>query len=295
MEENEVEAFLKTFSRAKGKEPQHFLLQSLPQKETVRQLSKELLELMFPGRKGGCGNQHCTLVEKVRFQMEIVSAMLSEQILLAYDYQDQGDDHKAKAESDVRALMEKLPAIRLMLKDDAKAGVAGDPATSSVKEVILCYPYLKAMTIYRVAHELYLRKVPLVPRMLTEIAHEETGIDINPGATIGSSFFIDHGTGVVIGETAIIGDFVKLYQGVTLGALSFPKDACGMLIRGTKRHPTIEDNVTVYSHATILGDITIGRNAIIGAGVWIKEDVPPDTMVVMEEPKKILRDLSKRR
>jgi len=137
--------------------------------------------------------------------------------------------------------------------------------------------------------------VPLIRRMLNEYAHKETGIDIHPGAVIGTSFFIDHGTGVVIGETSVIGDNVKIYQGVTLGALSFPKDACGELIRGARRHPTIEDNVTIYSNATILGDITIGKNAVIGSNVWIKEDVPAHTMAVIQEPKLTFRDLSGRK
>jgi len=296
MYEEEIDKFLATFNRAKGK-AQYFVLQPLPQMETIRSLVHEMMELMFPGRSGDC-EAKCTLEQKVHLQMHLVLSILREQIILAYNYDKPNENpsiHQAKAEEDVKGVLDQLPEIRRMLKSDAEAGFRGDPATNSVREVIISYPCMKAITTYRIAHVLYARHVPLVPRMMTETAHEETGIDINPGATIGSSFFIDHGTGVVIGETAVLGNNVKLYQGVTLGALSFPKDACGMLIRGTKRHPTVEDNVTIYSHATILGDITIGRNAVIGAGVWIKQDVPEDTLVMMEEPKTISRDLSKRK
>ncbi len=187
-----------------------------------------------------------------------------------------------------------LPQIRLVLKQDAQAGFDGDPAARNIREVILSYPCIKTLTIHRIAHELFKMDVPLIPRMFNEYAHKETGIDIHPGAEIGNSFFIDHGTGVVIGETTVIGDNVKLYQGVTLGALSFPKDACGSLIRGAKRHPTIEDNVTIYSNATILGDITIGKNAVIGSNVWIKESVSPNTLVSIQEPKISVRELRPR-
>lgn len=143
---------------------------------------------------------------------------------------------------------------------------------------------MKALCVHRVAHHLYKLGVPLVPRMMNEVMHMQTGIDIHPGAEIGKSFFIDHGTGVVIGETTVIGENVKIYQGVTLGALSFPKDGCGLLLRGLKRHPTIEDNVTIYANATILGDITIGKNSIIGSSTWIKEDVPSDSLVFTPQP-----------
>jgi len=291
-----VDKLLATYNRAKG-QAQYYMLKSIPEMQQMRILSQDIMELMFPGRNGACPAD-CTLDMVVRSQLASVCSILSEQVFIAYNYdkpEEEETAHRAKAIEDVRFLCEQLPSIRRMLKMDAAAGFEGDPAAGSVREVILSYPCMKAITIYRVAHLLYLRKVPLIPRMLTELAHSETGIDINPGASIGQSFFIDHGTGVVIGETTIIGNHVKLYQGVTLGALSFPKDACGMLVRGTKRHPTIEDNVTIYSHATILGDITIGKNAVIGAGVWIKNDVPADTMVMLDPPKIIYRDLSKRK
>lgn len=156
----------------------------------------------------------------------------------------------------------------------------GDPAATSYGEVIACYPALRAISSYRVAHELHLLGVPLIPRIITEMAHSETGIDIHPAATIGSHFTIDHGTGVVIGATSIIGSHVKLYQGVTLGAKSFPLDAEGKPIKGIARHPILEDHVIVYSNSTILGRITIGRGAIIGGNVWVTEDVAPGTKVL---------------
>ena len=291
-----VDDLLATYNRAKG-QAQFYLLKRIPEMKAMQRLSGDIMELMFPGRSGDCP-ENCTLGTVVRRELQEIGSILQEQIMIAYNYDKPEEDeatHRAKATEDVIALCKAFPTIRRMLKLDASAGFDGDPAAGSVREVILSYPFMKAITIYRMAHALYVRKVPLIPRMLTELAHAETGIDINPGAQIGQSFFIDHGTGVVIGETAIIGDHVKMYQGVTLGALSFPKDACGMLIRGTKRHPTIQDNVTIYSHATILGDITIGENAVIGAGVWIKNDVPPDTMVMLDPPKIIYRDLSKRK
>lgn len=174
-----------------------------------------------------------------------------------------------------------LVEIREMLEDDLQAAYEGDPATVGLDEIALTYPGFYAVTIYRLAHALYERNVPLLPRTMTEIAHSRTGIDIHPGAQIGRAFFIDHGTGVVIGATCVIGDRVKLYQGVTLGALSFPRDEVGALIRGTKRHPTIEENVTIYAGATILGGETVvGHDSVIGGNVWLTESVPPYTRVL---------------
>jgi serine O-acetyltransferase len=172
-----------------------------------------------------------------------------------------------------------------VLEQDVEAAYVGDPAAKSHHEIIFCYPGLEAITVYRIAHELVLLGVPLIPRMMTEHAHSKTGIDIHPGARIGPHFFIDHGTGVVIGETCDIGRHVKLYQGVTLGALSFPRDAAGNIIRGMKRHPTLEDEVVVYANATILGgDTTIGHHAVIGSNVWLTHSVEPHTVVSLEKP-----------
>ncbi len=169
--------------------------------------------------------------------------------------------------------------------DGVHAAVEGDPAAKGYHEIVFCYPGLEAVTVYRIAHELTLLDVPLIPRIMTEFVHGKTGIDIHPGARIGRSFFIDHGTGVVVGETCDIGDHVKLYQGVTLGALSFPRDADGNIIRGKKRHPTLEDDVVVYANATILGgDTVIGHHSVIGSNVWLTSSVDPFTTVVMEKP-----------
>lgn len=187
------------------------------------------------------------------------------------------------AEGVVLRLFDRLPELRDLLDKDVRAAYDGDPAAQSVEEVIFSYPAIEAITTYRIAHELYKEHVPLIPRILTENAHSRTGIDIHPGATIGHSFFIDHGTGVVIGETTVIGNNVKLYQGVTLGALSFPRDANGALIRNRKRHPTIEDDVTIYSGATILGgDTVIGAGSVIGGNVWLVESVPRHSKVTCD-------------
>lgn len=179
-----------------------------------------------------------------------------------------------------------LPEIREMLATDVEATFNGDPAASSVDEVIYCYPGLRAISNYRIAHKLLELGVPMIPRMITEMAHSETGIDIHPGATIGKYFAIDHGTGVVIGATAVIGNNVKLYQGVTLGAKSFPLDEQGHPIKGIPRHPVLEDNVIVYSNATILGRITIGKGAIIGGNIWVTENVSPDARIIQSKAKK---------
>jgi serine O-acetyltransferase len=185
----------------------------------------------------------------------------------------------------------RIPKIRRSLITDVEAAFLGDPACKNFDEVILCYPGLNAVTVYRLAHELNKLNVPFLPRMMTEYAHGETGVDIHPGATIGDYFFIDHGTGVVIGETCIIGQHVKIYQGVTLGALSFPQDETGRLIRNSKRHPTIEDKVVIYANATVLGGETvIGHDSVIGSSVWLTYSVEPHTTVIMEKPKLRLRN-----
>lgn len=187
--------------------------------------------------------------------------------------------------------LRQLPALRLKLNSDVEAAFNGDPAAISPEEILLCYPGIEAIFVYRIAHALLKLKVPYLPRIMTEWAHRQTGIDIHPGATIGDSFFIDHGTGVVIGETCVLGNNVTLYQGVTLGAWSFPRDEDGNLIRGTKRHPTLEDRVTVYSNATILGGTTvIGAGSLIGSSVSLNRSVPPNTIVTIERPSLRFRD-----
>ena len=185
----------------------------------------------------------------------------------------------------------RLPRIRESLLTDVRAAYVGDPACKNLDEVILCYPGLEAITVYRLAHELHLLQIPFLPRMMTEWVHGQTGVDIHPGATIADHFFIDHGTGVVIGETCIIGEHVKIYQGVTLGALSFPQDEMGRLVRDSKRHPTIEGNVVIYANATVLGGATVvGHDSVIGSSVWLTHSVDPSTTVIMEKPKLKIRN-----
>lgn len=181
--------------------------------------------------------------------------------------------------SAARLLIEKLPEIRSILASDAMSAYEGDPAARSAGEAIFCYPSLKTLTSHRIAHELYKMEIPLIPRMISELAHSESGIDIHPGAQIGERFFIDHGTGVVIGETSVIGNNVRLYQGVTLGFKSFPLDENGNPVKGTVRHPRVEDDVIIYANATILGPITIGRGSQIGGNCWITESVPPESRI----------------
>jgi serine O-acetyltransferase len=202
------------------------------------------------------------------------------------DYEAHGQDHAIR-------FLESLPDLRRVLASDVQAAYDGDPAASGPEEVIFCYPGLEAITVHRLAHQLYEQGVPLVPRIMAEWAHNQTGIDIHPGARIGPSFFIDHGTGVVIGETTDIAAHVKIYQGVTLGALSFDKDADGNLVRGTKRHPTIEEGVVIYANATILGGTTVvGANSVIGASVSLNKSVPPNTVVTIDKPSLKFREAS---
>lgn len=188
-------------------------------------------------------------------------------------------------------LIKKLPEIRVKLSSDIQAAYNGDPAALSTEEILLSYPAIEVISIYRLAHELYEMKVPLIPRIMTEYAHQITGIDIHPGAKIGEYFFIDHGTGVVIGETCTIGKNVKLYQGVTLGAKSFAVDEQGNPVKGVKRHPDIQDNVVIYAGATILGgDTVIGHDSIIGGNVWLTQSVPPYSKVYNSQPSPIIKN-----
>ena len=214
---------------------------------------------------------------------EIAADLQKEIVLLC-----PGRDAKAIVDDFVAA----LPEVRRLVDTDVQAAYDGDPAATSRMEVVMAYPGLYAVTIHRLAHVCYKLKVPIIPRVMSELAHSKTGIDIHPGATIGERFFIDHGTGVVIGETTVIGRNVRLYQGVTLGGLSFDKDANGALVKGLKRHPNIEDNVVIYANATILGgDTTIGHDSEIGGNVWIKESVPPNSRVYNKPPAPVIKKI----
>jgi len=257
---------------------------NLPVRDKILQILDLLTEILFPGYTGKRTVTKSNIDYIVIDILYHIYTELTEQIERAYKYRcrmekcDTGDCRKM-AENATQHLLTQLPKIREMLKGDVGAAFDGDPAAKSNEEIVISYPCIVAIATYRIAHELYLKEVPLIPRIMTECAHAKTGIDIHPGARIGRNFFIDHGTGVVVGETTIIGDNVKLYQGATLGALSFPKDERGRIIKGGKRHPMIEDNVTIYAEATILGDVTIGKGAVIGGNVWIKESVPAGVTV----------------
>jgi serine O-acetyltransferase len=257
---------------------------NLPVRDKIVGILDLLIEVLFPGYTGR------RIVTKSNVNFVIgdvlcqVATQLSEQIERAYRYQCtinkcDGCDCRTMAENVTQHLLSQLPKIRKLLKGDVSAAFDGDPAAKSYEEIVISYPCITAIATYRIAHELYVKQVPLIPRIMTEYAHTKTGIDIHPGAKIGKNFFIDHGTGVVVGETTIIGDNVKIYQGATLGALSFPKDERGRVIKGGKRHPTIEDNVTIYAEATILGNVVIGKDTVIGGNVWIKESVPAGVTV----------------
>ena len=252
---------------------------NLPVRDKIIEVLELLTEVLFPGYTGKRSVTKSNIDFIVIDVLYHVYSELTEQIEKAYRYQcrmeecDTGDCRRMAEEATLH-LLTQLPKIRQLLKGDVDAAFGGDPAAKSYEEIVISYPCITAIATYRIAHELYLREVPLIPRIMGECAHSKTGIDIHPGATIGRNFFIDHGTGVVIGETTIIGDNVKIYQGTTLGAMSFPKDERGRIIKGRKRHPTIEDDVTIYAEATILGDVTIGRGAVIGGNVWVKQSVP---------------------
>ncbi|MEX1110860.1 MAG: serine O-acetyltransferase EpsC [Chthoniobacterales bacterium] len=251
----------------------------LPSKPEISALCLQIMQLLFPGYhdSGSIGQ-----LELATLTNERVSA-LAEDLRRGFQAVLAGKDD-AGATATVGKLFNELPAIRAMLQTDVEAAYEGDPAARTRNEIVLSYPFLEAIAIQRVAHFLYRHEIPLVPRMMTEWAHVQTGIDIHPGAAIGSHFFIDHGTGVVIGETCRIGARVKLYHGVTLGARSFAKDESGRIKKGGKRHPDVEDGVTIYPNATVLGGETvIGRNSTIGGNVFLMHSVPPDSLVYNEE------------
>src|SRR5438105_15433503 len=261
----------------------------LPSREAASDILCDLLDILYPGywRRQ---NLHMGNVEyHVGDLVDGLHDKLTQQFAraLRHDFADDNPrvDFEGMAQHKAVELLKRLPDVRAILEQDVQAAFEGDPAAKSYHEIIFCYPGLEAVTVYRVAHELLLLGVPLIPRMMTEHAHSRTGIDVHPGARIGQSFFIDHGTGVVIGETCDFGTNVKLYQGVTLGALSFPRDAAGNIIRGMKRHPTLENDVVVYANATILGgDTVVGHHAVIGSSVWLTHSVAPHTVVSMEKP-----------
>jgi serine O-acetyltransferase len=290
-----IEKILASYRDDKG--INHIEGSNLPSREAVEEIVVDLLNVVFPG-----------YYEKFEISREDVSLYIWERIVAVYHNLSReiakslksiatmepktDDELTAIAVEKTLSFLQRLPYIRQKLTGDVAAAYDGDPAAKSFDEIILCYPGLVAIAVYRIAHELYLLEIPLIPRIMAEFSHSKTGIDIHPGATIGDNFFIDHGTGVVIGETSAIGTAVRIYQGVTLGALSFKKDKDGRVMKGGKRHPTIEDNVVIYAGATILGGETVvGKNSIIGGNVWLLGSVPPNTTITHQSPKLIYKEL----
>ncbi|MCW4010747.1 MAG: serine acetyltransferase [Candidatus Bathyarchaeota archaeon] len=280
----------------------HLEGKDLPSKKVVLEVLEDLLTVFFPGYLGSkeitksnvkyvMGNMLTSIYARLTVEVEKSLKHICKKIKECPQ-----DVCHAQAQIIVKGVLEKIPEIRKLLSEDVQAAYDGDPAAVSREEVIISYPCILAISTYRIAHELYLRGVPLIPRIMSEHMHSLTGIDIHPGAQIGKNFFIDHGTGVVIGETTEIGDNVKMYQGVTLGALSFPKDEKGNIIKGRKRHPTIGNNVVIYSGATLLGaDAIIGDNVVIGGNVWITSPVPSGTRITIAPPEqKIKKEKAKK-
>lgn len=256
----------------------------LPSSKELEEIIELTRSILFPGFYGMTSVNIQTIRYRIGVDTERLNKLLCRQVMAGLCFNE--DCHCDNAADTRRCLQEeaekiaenivlKLPKLRKILSTDVQAAFDGDPAAANLGEVIDCYPAIKALTNYRLAHELVLENVPLIPRMITEMAHSETGIDIHPAATIGTHFTIDHGTGVVIGATCVIGNHVKLYQGVTLGAKSFPLDKEGKPIKGILRHPILEDDVIVYANATILGRITIGKGAVVGANAWVTRDMKP--------------------
>ena len=255
-----------------------------PDRNEVIDIVNNLFFVMYPGYFKDITYKFYNPKNGIALMIEDIFYRLNKQVALAIDFKGEMTEEQRKEESFriCSSFVQKIPQIREYLETDLLATYDGDPAASSFEEIIIAYPGLIAITIYRMAHELYLLNVPVIPRLRTEFAHSRTGIDIHPGATIGKNFFIDHGTGIVVGETSIIGENVKIYQGVTIGALS---TRGGQKLSGKKRHPTIEDNVVIYAGASILGGETvIGRNSVIGGNTFITSSVPADTRVSIKNP-----------
>ncbi len=266
----------------------HLDRSNLPSKQAIATLCNDLLHLLFPGFFSEEAVSSEELPSAAQEIIDQIADQLESVIAVSLKIRDDETKPNVALRLNATAITERffggIPEVRALLKTDVEAAFAGDPAARSLEEIVLAYPGLEAIAIQRVSHLLYLENVPLLPRMMTEWAHSRTGIDIHPGATIGSHFFIDHGTGVVIGETCIIGNHVKLYHGVTLGARSFQKDEQGEIIKGLKRHPEVEDDVVIYPNGIILGgDTIVGARSTIGANVFLMKSVPPDTLLVRGE------------
>ena len=279
----------------------HLDARPLPSRDAVVEIIEGLQEVLYPGYFGRRNFTPQNIAYHIGDRIWQVYRVLSEQVYLSILHdcrRSHGQcDHCVDLAGEIALeFMRRIPRLRGLLEGDVQAAYGGDPAAKSLDEIIFSYPGVAAITVYRMAHELWNLKVPLLPRIMTEIAHSATGIDIHPGATIGENFFIDHGTGVVIGETTWIGANVRLYHGVTLGAKSVPKGETVDLLRNQKRHPTIEDDVTIYPGATLLGgDTLVGKGSTIGGNVWLTHSVPPNSVVMIEDPALVVAEKRKGR
>jgi serine O-acetyltransferase len=289
--ENLTKALLASYAKTGG--INHLDGKNLPSQDSVNALARDVMHLLFPGffesralHQNDLGGWVAAMLQKIEHSLEAEA----EKCL-----QFSGVPHPKKRAGEIaREALARVPVIRDVIQTDVAAAYVGDPAARSNEEIILAYPCVLVISLHRFAHALYELGVPLLPRMISEFAHERTGVDIHPGATIGSHFFIDHGTGVVIGETTRIGSHVKIYQGVTLGAKSFETDASGSPVKGVKRHPDIGDNVTIYAHATILGGETvIGAHSIIGANVWLMQAIPPHSIAYYKDTNLVVRPIKR--
>ncbi|MDR1120980.1 MAG: serine acetyltransferase [Dysgonamonadaceae bacterium] len=255
---------------------------ALPSIKKIGEIMLIIRDVIFPGYFGNMQSDNCSWQNHIEVNLRKLHALLFEQVYNARIFNSKDEMEEAACRDKAQRFINKLPEIKRLLSTDVKAIHDNDPAAKHYGEIILCYPAIKAMLHHRIAHELHLLKIPLIPRIISEMAHEETGIDIHPGAEIGEYFSIDHGTGVVVGQTSIIGNHVCLYQGVTLGAKSFVLDEDGHPL-DMPRHPIIEDNVTIYSNSSILGRIVIGTGTIIGGNVWLTHSVPPHSRILQSK------------
>jgi serine O-acetyltransferase len=289
-----LETIVKQLYKSNG-ESSHFIhpekqYHLLPSRNVIWEVVEALRSVLFPGYFGNSELTQDSLHYYIGSNLNWIFITLKDQIKrgLCFECGEHPvvdrclvcDEH---ALSITKSFLTKLPSIRHILMADVNAHYKGDPAATSSYETIFCYPGILAITSYRLAHELHILRVPLIPRIITEHAHSLTGIDIHPGAVIGESFFIDHGTGIVIGETCVIGKNVRIYQGVTLGAISFPLDDEGKPVKGIDRHPIVEDDVIIYSGATVLGRVTIGKGSVIGGNIWLTHSVPPGSHITQVE------------
>ena len=282
-----AQALLESYTRDGG--INHLDGPNLPSQDSVAQLAKNFMHVLFPGYFEARGLRKEDVPRWLDDTLGKMQRALRSEIQKSLRFAA-APDPATLADQHTTALLSALPEIRRIVQTDVQAAYTGDPAARNIEEIILAYPGVLVVSLQRIAHVLYRLNVPLLPRMITEYAHERTGVDIHPGAEIGTHFFIDHGTGVVIGETARIGNHVKIYQGVTLGAKSFETDANGAPIKGVKRHPDIEDHVTIFAHATILGGTTrIGAHSIVGANVWLLDSIPAHSIAYYKDSDLVVR------